>query len=95
MIEYGLLASKSSEMFSDTTEMFFNILYSLKGLIYSNPYIMIAIVVFAIVFYYAIWKQWETNGKLTPGGENKTNGSSEIDLNKVATTVENLSMQLK
>jgi hypothetical protein len=49
MIEYGLLASKSSDMFSDTW-------FQLKDTLYSNPYIMIAVVVFAIVFYFAFWK---------------------------------------
>lgn len=49
MIEYGLLASKSSEMF-------FDIWSPLKDLFYSNPYIMIAVVVFGIVSYFVIWK---------------------------------------
>ena len=49
MIEYSLLASNSSEIF-------FDIWSPLKDLFYSNPYIMIAVVVFVIVFYYAFWK---------------------------------------
>jgi len=56
MIEYSLLASKSSEIFTDTSEMLSNVLYSMKDLFYSHPYILIAIGVFAIVFYYAFWK---------------------------------------
>ncbi|MFT5728458.1 MAG: ABC-type multidrug transport system permease subunit [Desulforhopalus sp.] len=49
MIEYGLLASKSLEMFSDIS-------FQLKDLLYSNPYVVIAIVIFAIIFYFLVWK---------------------------------------
>lgn len=49
MIEYGLLASKSSEMFS-------YISFELKDLFFSNHYVIIGIAVFALVFYFMVWK---------------------------------------
>ncbi len=56
MIEYGLLASKTSGLFSDTSEMFSNGLSSLRDLFYSHPYVIIPIIGFAIVFYFWVWK---------------------------------------
>lgn len=49
MIEYGLLASQSSEMF-------YGIVSQLKESFYQNPYIMIAMGVCAVVFYFVVWK---------------------------------------
>lgn len=49
MIEYGVLASKSSAMFS-------GIDFQLKESFYQNPYILVAIGIFAVVFYYVVWK---------------------------------------
>lgn len=49
MIEYGLLASQSSDIF-------FNTLYSFKDLFHSNPYIMTALGAFAVIFYFVVWK---------------------------------------
>ncbi len=49
MIEYGVLASNSSEMFSDIS-------FELKDIFFSHPYIIIGIGVFAVVFYLMVWK---------------------------------------
>lgn len=50
-MEYGVLASKSSEMFS-------NLLTQLRDLLYSHPYqILLAVGILAIISYIVLWKK--------------------------------------
>ena len=49
MIEYGMLASKSSEMFS-------GIMFQLKESFYQHPYILLAMGGCAVAFYLFVWK---------------------------------------